>query len=376
MALPGFLRRLPRSALVLGSVASVLAALTFIPPNPASLADPQADSPLDPIIPFPGALQGQITTLNKSTNESDKKKGYILETAYNHLPNNFKSNATVAGLKHVSDYRYDASKQISDPKFFPNYFSDQFQNNPIQVKPEHGLYTYWPENQVCVDFANHDLGGGVFGNGMVQEETMALSMPELANAAALKYSTRTKGPEGPLNSSPEPLLFRNIQRTLELSEKLYREGWKSYSLTDLKNSKTLLIPQHPNESAHVLAIAVEKLSGTKAQITAAQTDIKTIEDLFNTFVAGYTLAKQDAPGAFINTGPIGTGDFNNDKQTVYVMQSLAWMQIGGVTVRYWGETYDDMLGKIVKHWQNDKDKTVSNLMWIAHHCLSAPTSCT
>jgi hypothetical protein len=58
------------------------------------------------------------------------------------------------------------------------------------------------------------------------------------------------------------------------------------------------------------------------------------------------------------------------------MQGLAWMQIGGVSVRYWARTFDDMLGKIVKHWQNDKDKTVSNLMWIAHHCLSAPKSCT
>jgi hypothetical protein len=99
---------------------------------------------------------------------------------------------------------------------------------------------------------------------------MALSMPEIANAAATGYSTRTKGSEGPLNSSPEPLLFKNIQRTLELSDKLYKDGWKSYSLDQLKTDKKLLVPQHPNESAHVLAIAVEKLDGSTAQ----QTDIK------------------------------------------------------------------------------------------------------
>jgi len=273
MESPRSLRRVLRSALVVGSVAVVLSAVACFGPSHVSLADPQADSSLDPIIPFPGELQKQIKRLNGSKIESEQKKGYILQLAYDHLPANFKSNATVAGLKHKSDYAYDTSKQISDPTFFPKYFSVQFQNNPIQVKPEPGLYSYWPVNQVWVDFANHDLGGGVFGNGMVQEETMALSMPELANAAASGYSTRTKGSDGPLNSNPEPLLFRNIQRTLELDHSLYKDGWQTISLDQMKKSKTLLIPQHPNESAHVLAIAVEKLSGTAAQITAAQTDI-------------------------------------------------------------------------------------------------------
>jgi Poly (ADP-ribose) glycohydrolase (PARG) len=374
MEWPRSCRRAPRSALVIASVAVVLAAVACVAPNPVSQADPQADSSLDPTLPFPGELRKQIDRLNGGKSDSEKKKGYILETAYNNLPANFKTNATVAGLRHKGDYSYDLSKQISDPKFFPKYFADPFQNNPVKVDTDHGHYSYSPDNQVWVDFANHDLGGGVFGNGMVQEETMALSMPELANAAAIGYSTRTKGSEGPLNSSPEPLLFKNIQRTLELSENLYRDGWLSYSLKDLQASKTLLIPQHPNQSARVLAIAVEKLDGSKTQ----QTDIKTIEDLFNTFVAGYTLAKEDSPGAVINTGAIGTGDFKNDPQTVYVMQSLAWRQIGQLSVRYWASTsaYEEMLGRVIKNWQNDSNKSVANLMWIAHHCLTGAASCT
>jgi len=58
------------------------------------------------------------------------------------------------------------------------------------------------------------------------------------------------------------------------------------------------------------------------------------------------------------------------------MQSLAWRQIGGVTVRYWGETFDGMVDKILKIWMNDSNKKVSNLMWIAHHCLTGAKSCT
>lgn len=154
MESPRSLRGVLRSALVVGSVAVLLAATTCFEPSHVSLADPQAGSPLDPDYPFPGPLQKQINDLrlaaekDHSKEQRPAKKYYILQTAYDNLPANFKSNATVAGLKNVKDYAYNTSKQITDPTYFPKYFSGQFGNNPIQVNPEHDLYSYTPDNQI------------------------------------------------------------------------------------------------------------------------------------------------------------------------------------------------------------------------------------
>ena len=103
-------------------------------------------------------------------------------------------------------------------------------------------------------------------------------------------------------------------------------------------------------------------------------------DLFNTFVAGYSLAKEAMPGTRINTGNIGTGDFKNDRKSLYVLQRLAWRHIGGLNVRYWsvgsikndGDTAYEL---IIKHWENDKDKTVKNLLLWASACLNEVNNC-
>jgi hypothetical protein len=385
MALPGFLRRFPRSALVVGSIAVLLAALTLIPPNPASLADPQAPTPTGNI-PFPGELDKQIARLNNGT-DSDKKKGYILQFAKDNLPfggsaqKGFQSKAFVSGLRHPSEYGYNPFA-ITDIAFFPGYFAKPFNNLPASVHQiDAGHYDYKNDRQIWVDFANHKLGGGIFGDGMVQEETMAASMPELANAAAVGYDTRTAGTTGPLKSGdPTPLLFKDIQRSIALDNSTYRDGWKKYSLAEYKDPKhkpLLLTPQNPNQIVDILAVAVPKLEpGTPEQ----QTSVKTLDDLFNTLVAAYTLVKDDLPNATINTGAIGTGDFNNDKTVVYVMQHLALQQVG-LSVNYWGldsatqKTYGDMVHKIMTNWSNAKDKTVYHLMDIAHDCLTKQASC-
>jgi hypothetical protein len=380
-------RRFRRAALVLGSVAAVLVALACSGSNHVALADPQAGSQAF-VFPFPGPLKGEIDSLDAAAKKENPpgpnaKKALILHSAFAALlpqPPAFTSKATIGGLAHTKDYAFNTSKQMSDPNFFPAYFSQPFNNNPVSVTAvPAGLYDYAPDKagklQLWVDFANHKLGGGVFGNGMVQEETMALSMPQLADAAALNYYTRTQGKEGVLNSDPTPLVLQNIQRSIKLDASLYRDGWKSQTVAQIDAHLT---PQIPNQNLHVLAMAVEKLvPGTDEQ----KTDIRTIEDLFNTFVAGYTLAKETMNGTVINTGPIGTGDFNNDRKVVYVMQHLALQQIGGLTVNYWGlndtdhKDYEDMLHKIMVQWHKDPDKKVLNLMIIAHNCFTGAKTC-
>jgi hypothetical protein len=225
-------------------------------------------------------------------------------------------------------------------------------------------YDYKTPGQDWVDFANADLGGGVFGNGMLQEETMVATMPELADAAAMtQFHTRDSNSSDPLASNPTPLRITHVHRTIQLDKATYRDGWTKQSMTDLYSAITVL-PQ--NQGANVLAIAVPKLKQT-----LQQTALETVDDLFNTFAAAYSLVP---PGSTINTGPIGTGDYKNNPLVIYVMQDLAAQQ-AGVKLVYWAvsqddqQKYNDLVSKIINEYNNDKSKAgddnLSHLIWLA-----------
>ncbi|OBA59933.1 hypothetical protein A5647_15765 [Mycobacterium sp. 1100029.7] len=358
----------------------MFAGVTCFGPPSCSLADPGSGQSTAPFkILFPAALQAKINDLeaeaknDKSKEQKPAKKAWILNAALaDLLPQPFASEAALSGLKFLGDYRFDTTKKETDPGYFPKYFADKFNTGPVTIKPEaRGHYDY-AGDELWVDFANHDLGGGVFGNGMVQEETMALTMPELADAAAQGYRTRSKGKAGVLGSNPEPLVLTKVHRSIQLDPGLYKDGWLTKSLDEIKKTTQ---PQKPNQRLNVLAVAVEKLDGSHAQ----QFALNTIEDLFNTFVAAFTLAKDVKPNTIINTGPIGTGDFENDPKVVYVMQKLAALQVGGITLRYWGfdpktitqqHDYDPMVDRIVEKWKKDPDQKTLNLLLIAHSLLT------
>jgi hypothetical protein len=385
MESPRLRRRFLVPAVALGSGVAVFAAMTcFGPPN-RSLADPDpGQSTTGFLIPFPDALKQEIKGLkDKATTDTSKeqkpaKKAWILDAALTDLlPQPFTSNASLYGLNSLKDYQFDTSKQLSDPAFYPKYYASPFKNNAVTVKQEASGHYNYTGDEVWVDFANYDLGGGVFSNGMMQEETMALTMPQLANAAANHYHTRSQGHRGVLGSNPDPIVLTNVQRSIELDKGLYMDGWLSMTLDGIKKATH---PQTPsNQHLTVLAMAVEKV----AKKWEEQSDIKTLDDLFNTFVAGFTLAKNIKPNVIINTGPIGTGDFDNDPKVIYVMQNLAAQQVGGITLRYWAydpknnaeqKPYDPMVAKIIDKWKKDPDKKIGNLIAIAHGCLTGTSS--
>jgi hypothetical protein len=171
-------------------------------------------------------------------------------------------------------------------------------------------------------------------------------------------------------------VLTNVQRSIELDHGLYKNGWLTMTLDQIKNTTH---PQSPNQHLTVLAMAVEKV----AKKWEEQSDIKTLDDLFNTFVAGFTLAKNIKPNVIINTGPIGTGDFDNDPKVIYVLQNLAAQQVGGITLRYFGynpanyaeqNSYQPMVNQIIDKWKKDPDKKVGNLLLIAYGCLTGKPS--
>ena len=322
---------------------------------------------------FPQPLLGRISDLAQHAPQDPlkAKKFEILAIAFANFGAQT-STTVVHLLAKPKDYEQTKTQR-------PQYFTNSFNNLNVEVKAEPAtLYDYktsGPDFQPWVDFANIHLGGGVFGDGMLQEETMALQMPELADAAADAvangYYTRGKGGEGVLESSPTPLVITNVHRTIELDHALYKDGWKNMSMAQLFGGITVL---PTNQVVHILAVAVPKLP--KNPTHQQQTDIYTIDDLFNTFVAAYQATKDVAKGNVrINTGPIGTGDFGHDKTVVYVMQHLAAQHVG-VNLRYWTvkdtvqQDYDKVVKDIVKDHDAATDRSLSHLVSIAQKHLS------
>jgi len=211
------------------------------------------------------------------------------------------------------------------------------------------------------------LGGGVFGDGFVQEEIMCMETPELANAAANNLRTRSSG-DKVFQGSPEPLLFKGAHRVMEI-EGVYGDDWLHTSVSQLDKDSPLLLKSDV-EQIIILAMAAPRVE-SKGQ----ETSLETIKDLFNTFYAGFLLAADNPGGALsahrsaeartarsgrrggtsstvrVNTGPIGAGDFGNSKLVVYVVQRLAAKE-ANVNLRFCA--YDDAMAKEADEGYYDK----------------------
>jgi hypothetical protein len=355
---------------VLGAVLAAVLVLACCVPEGSSRADPGAPAPAAGTpINWPQPLMDKLRGLGWDGPKEDPSKGQpkskkfeILSVALANLNlSGSSSTPTVNSLQNPTNYQWPAGKQptyITHTAFKPSkQFSISLGNGTY--------YDYKTPGQDWVDFANADLGGGVFGNGMLQEETMVATMPELADAAAMtpQFQTRDSKNSDPLASNPTPLRITHVHRTIQLDKATYGDGWINMSMSDLYGKIAVL---SQNQEANVLAIAVPKLKQTNQQ-----TALDTVDDLFNTFAAAYSLV---SPGSTINTGPIGTGDYKNNPLVVYVMQDLAAQQ-AGVDLVYWGVSkddqtkYNDLVSKITNQYNTDKtnpaDDNLSHLIWLA-----------
>jgi len=330
---------------------------------------------------FPKPLLAEIAKLDANKTLSAQNKSLLLHKAYEHLPAGFKSAMTSYQLDPV------AAGFVLKTGGAPAYFAKPFVNHAPGIEATTSYYDYNADpkhgqgNDVWVDFANKFLGGGVFRDGFVQEEVMFLETPELANAAATK-SVDTRIPnetpskiDGPLEGSPQPWFFGNVTRVTTIDTAAIGDVTKaSRDLVD--KSSTVHAPQ----SFNVVAIAAPKLASK-----ADQTNPAVVQDLFNSFMAGFTLARAHASTTqpWINTGAIGAGAFNNSRTVVYVLQDLAARQLG-VNLKWWGYSAGEAamlensyVGPILTRYAADAAanpamNTVSHLLSIATDVFNHP----
>jgi len=345
---------------------------------------------------FAAPLVKEISDLlNKSFGQEEYygRKALLLSNAlvnYEHLLGTNTSKMKAYELANASIYSTKGPKA-------PDYFSTP---PLVNLKPTSGSVTYATATyydynqplptsnaaQFWVDFANKKLGGGVFDTGFLQEETMFLETPELANAAALGSLLTRTGGAGPLHGSPTPLIFVGANRVMNIdskwmvehhtsgSQQREDENWRSkdVSVGDVLQHD---VPLKTAQNINVLSMAAPYLPDTPG----GKADLPVIWDLFNTFDAGFTLATTAYPGKpiLINTGRIGAGGFHNSPVVVNVMQQLAAIvvsqQIGSqVNLKFWGyqktteaTEADDDVKAIIATFNKDKDKSISHLLVVA-----------
>lgn len=339
-------------------------------PGPSSGAQPGAANPTN----FPNSLMDVLKKIVAEDIPNSQPelavKFSLLSNALANLDFKAAGHTSVIKLSNPDRFVLKTTKQ-------PNYFGEGFKKNPSKVDEidtPHGRYDYAKPGATWLDFAAIKLGGGPFHDGFAQEETMTLEMPELANVVAGGNNFTRDKPcdpdpkmkmDYPLLCSPTPIFIGSVHRTIEISPDL-EPIWKTVAPSKLFN---YIKPLDKNFELNVLAVAVANLTNAKD----GPADVTTIDDLFNTFVAGFTAAKENKVDT-INTGAIGTGVFKNSTKVVYAMQKLAAMQVG-INLRYYGlksddkKAWDPIVDDIIKSYNASPTQTVKHLLELAHDKL-------
>jgi hypothetical protein len=288
-------------------------------------------------------LHEKIDALKKG-NKTQRKKAALLERGLIQ----FSRMGCESNLKTFRLQNPDAFKLSTTNT--PRYFEQTLNRNEVEVTTTQSFYDYQSTDaqfeDYWVDFANAALGGGCFTHGFVQEEVMVHEMPDFAahiaenlhdNSHLCKISTRegdSNNRDGVMKGSPNPYLLKGLHRVQAVdTRKAYGARLASLPMeTLLESTKALDPPQKVN----VLAIAAPRLPNNKP---STQWNVQTLQDNFNTLMAGFTLVKgqyQDEQGKnfenfkapIIHSGRLGCGVFNNDEHAIYLLHCLASKHLG------------------------------------------------
>ncbi len=177
-----------------------------------------------------------------------------------------------------------------------------------------------------VDFASANLGGGALGAGFVQEEILAVKFPEL-----LYFSNQ--GYKIPHNGA---IVMTNLLRSLNLPDSWYgRKGISGKSCWDIISGveKATAV-----ELKNFIAVAaVDHSRGGQRPFN--RYGEKELVLVFNRCYSGFMMAK--ILGAqTVNSGPLGSGVFNNSPVFMYTLQILAASAVG-IDINFWGTGYQN-----------------------------------
>lgn len=299
-----------------------------------------------------------INKAKKRFEELDLKSNFTLHQYSSNDEFRFKRGILPHGIFKPPMYFFN---KIPNPKtppetpFTPAYY-------------DYGVYDPNKEN-IWVDFANMWLGGGVLNEGNVQEETMAQETPELLAVCAdadpktkITYQTRTKSKlvmfnpdicgEEAMMGNPTPILIKGVHRVLALdSEKLYGHKLETRDQKEIEEGFGITILEQPVKY-NLLAIAAPRLDHLEQQF-----DRGTINDLFNTIYAGFSMADKNC---MVHSGLLGCGAFNNHPTVAIVLQMFA-AHLQGVSLYLHGVN-DQQMNAAKEIWTRAFKDAPDNMM--------------
>jgi len=285
-------------------------------------------------------------TLERSTKPAQKNKAAIIRRGLEAFKTHMQQGTLVEPLV-VHNFQDNSNFVLTvnhNSVKYPSYFSNTPNNMDKLVTATSELYNYKNQSgkkEAIVNPANATSGGGAFHDGFVLEEKLACESDLVYHVALNQQSNgfcsveiRQRLDQGiPVprqeridpriragQGNPNPHLFVGIHRLVEVDA--YGSAIENFNLTKLTVLQT---PQ----SINVLSIAAPKLYSKN---TSEQYAEGTLADIFNTLVAGLTLARENGIEV-VNSCPLGCGVFNNSDRAVYLLHCLAAQYIPDVEIK-------------------------------------------
>lgn len=261
----------------------------------------------------------------------------------------------------------------------------------IKCSTEEEWYKYGKDNGGWwVNFANKTLGGGVFGKGFVQEETMLLQIPQaLYVAYLLRQEEGKKSGFTRVMEDGESIIIQDVNVTMWWNSKKYYENAKKteihlfYYLVNLieknvdntkdkesvqKYLREILTNNYSfkylkNVKMNMICLDAKDHKKSKGIYTSY--DENEIRFLFDKCYAGFAYAKSQG-ATKINTGRWGSGAFKNDLRMMTLIQIVV-ARIVGVNLVFWGMIYETgMVENITGRVNSTQLDTINNSITMIH----------
>ncbi len=277
-----------------------------------------------------------------SGNQEQKNKYVFLRAGLQRLQALGAHFANFSIVRFTDPSMYDL-RQVSTPEFYLKRPSPMAPCRPLEVTEAYYTYIEEPPHILAyhVDFANADLGGGLFTRGFAQEETAFCGMVGGAAYLAENLDRRrlstiytrlstlpnARHVERSGFGSPNPQLLLDLHRIQALDRSAYGREFVQQDHPEA-HLLGLIRPIDPPTPVNFLAIAAPRLEGGVSRATSCS--LTNLLDIANTLFAGFQLAAQEAGGRpfRIHSGPIGCGAFHNDKEAVFLLHMLVGAHLG------------------------------------------------